>query len=229
MNLKFLVFALLIMASMNVIAETSHPHGFVLGIDGGYGTIATDNVIDYTLSDRYLDITRVPNYEQSHTGKFVWGTHLGYDFVLTQRFLLGIELGYKNLGLSSYTLLANSDNAVLGTYTAEQHAIDLLLTGRYYIWNELNVLVKAGPAFVASPTHRRCPNLYMAALGGCSSIDSDIKPEVAVGFGYSFLKHIDLHAIYTYMPATDNNDDLTNNPSAFNYNGYTLGLSYHFG
>lgn len=89
--------------------------------------------------------------------------HGGYDVPVLERVLAGLEIGYKDLGQSSYTndsrfpanYLGSDGNAevINNSITFTQQAIDFLVTSRVYILNGLNIFGKAGAAYVRSKSN----------------------------------------------------------------------------
>jgi opacity protein-like surface antigen len=157
----------------------AHPAGWIIGLDGGYSEINSmdsdllPNFRPHALSAFDDHIVYTPNYNQDHDmGDFMWGLHLGRDFNVTDNFLMGVEVGYKDFGKNTYdenfnpTLDAviHDRNRIPETDSRyglnqgwsvdiKQQAIDFLLTGKYYMWEGLNANAKAGLAYVKSKTN----------------------------------------------------------------------------
>lgn len=81
---KKTTYLLTLLALSSSTAAYAANSGFYVGVDGGRdtGTIKTD----YTTSTRPASVTPVP------LDGFLWGVHGGYNWFLTQQFVLGTEL-----------------------------------------------------------------------------------------------------------------------------------------
>jgi hypothetical protein len=181
----------------------------------------------------------IRNYNNGH---FIWGAHGGYDFVLSNMFMVGVESGYKSLGQStgwvtsySYTATSPVSATNYGTsitaysYINRQQAVDFLLTGRIYVYERLpglNLLGKAGAAYVrAHDSINFMTSVYTPTptLSNVSYNLSDyqspviwrLEPEVSIGVGYSLLQGIDLNLMYTHIGGTDGNTATNNSVAAY--------------
>src|SRR3989338_5456623 len=67
-----------------------------VGVDLGYAAIQSPATYLYPTNDITHGST---SYKLGH---FAYGANLGYDFALSQSWLLGPELGYYNFGYSQY-------------------------------------------------------------------------------------------------------------------------------
>ena len=244
---------------------STYPAGFVIGGDVGYGYLSFSEWA-----------TSAPPAPASGTaslanGAFIWGLHGGYDIPVIERFLLGFEVGYKNLGRSSSTSSATYPKNYLGesndlslqnsSLKLSQQAIDILLTTRLYVLNGLNVFGKAGPAYVRSESNTHLSVNYPDGTNNGNGTKSEVnqslavnpviwrlRPELAIGVGYSFKNNLDIHLMYTYINGSDFNEvasAITNGNTGNNnnvgsiigntfsgvaaYNAVTIGLSYYFG
>jgi hypothetical protein len=194
----------------------------------------------------------------------IGGGHVGYDVQFMNPLLFGAEIGYKYLGRSTYKL--NSDGSEMdyvlngnGQYVGitgtaafaeqvklNQQAIDLLVTGRLYVWGDASIVAKAGAAYVQSTYQNNYSgipdfpgvNAPSIAYSSKKSIWR-VRPEVSLGFGYTFHDNLDLRLTYTYINGTDgNNLGVTryfpssygdSAPGTFAYNALSVGLNYYFG
>ena len=239
---------------------SAYPAGFVIGGDVGYGYLSSLEVKPVP--------PRAPATGASSTtiGSLVWDVHGGYDLPILEQLLIGFEIGYKSLGKASFssyeTYPANysggtSDAQTLNhTVTLSQKAVDFLLTSRVYVLNGLNVFGKAGPAYVRSASNTHYNLNYPSGTSGTESNQSlslnpviwRLRPELAIGVGYSFKNNLDVHLMYTYINGSDFNEassTLAKNTAipthALNsfptdvfsgiaaYNAVSVGLSYYFG
>lgn len=225
--------------------------GWSIGIDGGYGylsspeafypndfSVATDGTVDtYTAS--------------AEVGDWVWGVHIARDFRISTNMLLGLELGYKDLGDANnhinHERTTNRDN-IIHEYNEtlnrdySQNAVDFLLTAHYYLWQGLNIFGKAGVAYVQSDTNQFYDNTFPIEDGGPIieplNGDNDIwrlEPEFSLGVGYMFKCNIDIHAAYTYIGgandqpiATPENAMFLPKAKVYSTNMVMAGISYTF-
>ena len=125
---------------------STYPAGFVLGGDVGYGYLSTQETeLSYPIINDSLEYQSLNH----RIGGIVWGVHTGYDFSILARLLGGFEVGYKNLGKSTYALSSHqymniiehqgdvASQRLITTHqniSVNEQAIDFLLTGRFYVW-----------------------------------------------------------------------------------------------
>jgi hypothetical protein len=226
MRKYFLIFGLslacLLTSSVfaNGMAYTHQPAsyatpGWVVGLDAGWGYLATpEGDLYWSAWTPSKSKFAIHDLDQSHNiGDFVWGIHGGRTFDVTPSMLLGAEVGYKDLGRSSYKSTGVDVNAE-GWYDFEtqrkfsQQAFDALLTGNYFVWQGLNLFAKAGVAIVGAKMEQK----YWENEGGIEPLlpaFNDKKtiwrprPEVILGIGYLFSNHVDVHVLYDHIVATD--------------------------
>lgn len=223
----------------------AHPGGWLIGIDGGYGQLSTlqGNLRSDWVNPDYI-MPEGSVYSQNHDiGEFVWGGYLGREFNLSENALLGLELGYKNLGKSTYNYFLFQAPPVNHTESwnikIDQQAVDLLLTGKYFIYSGLNVFAKAGVALVDATTKQNYLEKDPQFADRSYNYDKSfwqLEPEIALGFGYSFASNWDVHLMYDYVHGTDgnvmnNNDETVFSPAykqtrTYESNSVFLGVSY---
>lgn len=235
-----------------VSTGSEYPSGFVIGGDIGYGYLSTQE--GYLVPPKIYVNETILNTKS--IGHFVWGAHAGYDAPILERFLAGVEVGYKDLGKSHYSTYFHDavsrgfyePNIVQNSIQVSQQAIDFLITSRLYLSKGLNVFGKAGAAYVRSKSTDQYSLTFdttpvdprdVAGQYSERSVIWRIRPELDVGVGYSFSKNLDLHVMYTYINGTDGNTDgwrkfypivdKGTDPGTFSFNGLTAGLSYYFG
>lgn len=175
--------------------------GWVFGADIGWGYLDTpeDNLI---LSDK--DYNNFKNLTQSHDIEdIVWGVHCGRTFDITPNILLGLEVGYKDLGKSKYKSTGKCDNDDFNfSREVDQQAIDALLTGNYFVWQGLNLFSKVGMAYVGSTTRQMFDTSALSPenLTYYNTKKSiwRLRPEVILGIGYMF-NNIDFHVFYDHI------------------------------
>lgn len=214
----------------------AHPGGWVLGLDGGYGQLST---LQSNLWDDFYTLSSDETESQSHEiGDFVWGAHVGWETNATDNLLLGLELGYKDLGDSKYDSHYTWNNGA-GVESwhikVEQQAVDLLLTGKYFIYEGLNVVAKAGFAYEEATTKQDYSDTGDPSENYSKSF-WQLEPEVELGFGYAINQNWDVHVMYDYIHGTDgninNNNDYTvfdedfKHTRAYESNSVLLGVSY---
>lgn len=217
--------------------------GWVVGGDIGYGYLSTQE--EEILAPVPITTPRTPEIQnQNHqVGSLVGGGYLGYGFPVFERLLMGLEGGYKYLGQSRYN--SHSLDQVFGNFLSNnikvnQQAVDLLLTGHFYVHPKISFIGKVGAAYVRSQTKDQSDFLLGGSRGGLftDAVIWRIKPEVSLGVGYSVNSSIDLNLIFTHIGGIDANVDGAHRfysflpdrlPAVFEYNALTVGLSYTFG
>jgi hypothetical protein len=229
--------------------------GFVVGVEGGYGFLNTPNPTypkDFTYQinpDTIYGVT-IPGlratYEKTNDiGSFMWGVHAGYDFLTGPHSLVGLELGYKDLGQSKYSneLYLHELHAALtggGSHPTldisrkiDQQALDLLLTYHYFVYQGFNVFAKAGVADVYSTTDQDFDVKHVDeihALEGKESIWR-FEPEMQLGAGYMFAQHVNVYAYYDHIgdgSDTGNVVDHLTQAKVYGSNSLWAGISYTF-
>jgi len=215
--------------------------GFEIGIEGGVGYLGTLDHTLFNVPGYYEDEFSVNIYdiynERYDVGAFVWGAHIGYNLEVFPSAVLGFEVGYKDLGESSYDsnyqhhYASNSriDNVNISIHRGiEQQAVDLLLTGRYFLWQKLNILGKAGVAYVRSETDQQALSTEITQLRigpvwheyvetNPYNYDNTIwrlRPEIALGVSYIFNQHFDVHVVWNHIFAFDSDQDTNSDPTA---------------
>lgn len=243
----------------------AYPAGFVIGGDVGYGYLS------YAEAAALIPPSPATGAFSLNNGAFIWGVHGGYDISILDRLLMGFEVGYKDLGKSSssfsvsypgsYFDLTNDPVNQQSSITLHQQAVDFLFTSRVYVLNGLNIFGKAGPAYVRSKANDHDSVSYPAGVittklkEVSQSINVSptiwrLRPELAIGVGYSFKNNLDVHLMYTYINGSDFNEaagilstgslaaPVSNGVSAIRtnsfsgvaaYNAVSIGLSYYFG
>jgi hypothetical protein len=187
--------------------------GFVLGVDGGYGFLNTPDQIypkDFLLTYNNMTpalfgvgkVTPIPPIQvkpssieynaHDNNGSFVWGVHAGYDWQTGKSSLVGLELGYKDLGEAKYK--AELQGHIGGGSTLEhffdvnasrkinEQALDLLLTYHYFVYHGFNVFAKAGIADIYAQTQQDVDAGMGIGGSGTSTRSGDIEP--SGGFVY---------------------------------------------
>jgi hypothetical protein len=207
--------------------------GFVFGIDGGYGYLSTPEA---AYPNNFINEETYKYTSSVDAGDYVWGVHVGYDFRIKPGCIMGLELGYKDLGSTSqkiaYQELGEDTYYSDASRDYKQNAVDMLITANHYIYKGLNVFGKVGAAYVRSDIDQHATsdtsNPFLAeipitAYEGDNSIWR-IQPEFSFGVGYMFSNHVDVHASYTYIggandqPLVDVGTDV---------NGYSTDTAYY--
>ncbi|TAL63171.1 MAG: hypothetical protein EPN84_05380 [Legionella sp.] len=228
------------------------PHsGWLVGGDVGYGYLSTQETdLNAPAFTSQSPATTAFQIQDHRIGQWVGSGYLGYNFLITERFLAGLESGYKYLGESKYSTRLQAPTGSTGgsfneSVKVEQQAIDVLITGRYFVWNKVNFIGKAGAAFVYSQTkqlYTQIINVPSTSFPNAVFYGNDkiwrIKPELAVGVGYSFNEHLNLNLLFTHIHGDNGVVGAfrffsilggDNTPAAYEYNGVTAGLSWNFG
>ena len=202
-------------AKGDVYAPTDNPYtktGFEVGIDAGWA--------DYSMAGYGI-------LGDEDTNNFAAGAHIGYNWELTNHpnLQFGAEFGYKYLGTLSdygqgYLAVPGVDGAYLDHL--RQHVLDLLLTAKYYVYQGFNLFGKAGVANVLQQTKYK-GTVHSSSDSWSSSEDIwGLRPEVALGAGYTFYKHLDVHVMYDHI-ASD-----ADSTSIVGSNTVLAGLSFVF-
>ncbi len=203
--------------------------GWYLGATSGVGVSETHEKTgsnNNSSSDQAYNLTN-----RSYMG----GIHTGYDWSLGNRWLLGVEAGYQYLGksteLQSYPIPSQlkSENTT--------RAVDMLLTGRYYITNQFNVFSKLGVAY--EWLHRSvdcetgsCSPYTIAASHHNQTTQYHFNPEFQMGLGWAVLPRLNLSLAYQRVLGDEVEQidaqgayDTHINPTI---NSVLLGVDYHF-
>lgn len=220
-----------------------HKSRWVIGGDAGFGYLSTQEENLLAPVPNSIPLNTETQSQDYKVGHFIGGGYLGYNYSVLSTLLLGVEVGYKYLGQSTYHSLARdiiSVNTLDNEIKVNQQAVDFLVTGKLYVTQNINFLAKAGPAYVRSQTKQDSRFIFTGISGELSTdaVIWRIKPEFALGVGYTFKDNMDLNLTYTHIGGVDTNvtglyrfynvtPDRT--PAVFEYNGLTLGLSYTFG
>ena len=224
--------------------------GFVFGVDAGYGYLSTP---EETYPNNYTYNSTYKYSADTDAGDYVWGAHVGYDIRVKPGTVVGMELGYKDLGKTTagytYTTSGSTTHIFDLSRKYEQNAVDLLLTTKHFIYKGFNIFGKVGAAYVKSNIDQHASSdttadtmvshVPLAAIEGDNSIWR-IEPEMSIGVGYTFYNHLDVHAAYTYIggandqPIVDVSNSSTNTsvyyPKArvYSTNMLMVGISYTF-
>ncbi len=239
-----------------------YPSGIVIGGDVGYGYLSSFEAQDISPPSSLAKASST-----TQVGHSIWGLHAGYDVSLLDRFLMGFEVGYKDLGQALYSRSASASIGYGGNTNGEvysfnfnltQEAVDFLVTSRIYVLNGLNIFGKVGPAYVRSKSNTQYYQLFGPGIAtnqqfnqsiAVSPVIWRIRPELAIGVGYSFTNNIDVHVMYNYIDGSDlnvvassvlvnnSNSDIGNLSTGIAnnyvgiacYNAVSVGISYYFG
>jgi hypothetical protein len=248
--------------AMGEYAPAYFKPGFVLGVDGGYGFLNTPDKMypgDFTLVNPMPNGGNVWNLvldQHQNIGSFIWGVHAGYDFQTGTNSLVGLELGYKDLGRSKYEVEGTYHNDVNAidmyplvnatiSQKMDEQALNLLLTYHYYVYQGFNVFAKAGVADVYASQHQNIDvaitgrinekqlqtltfNGSMLGLDGCNHVWR-FEPDMQIGAGYTFAQHVNVYAYYEHIG--DNAPSIWDHLSqakAYAINSVWAGVSYTF-
>jgi hypothetical protein len=229
--------------TMGEIQTNSLRGGWIIGGDVGYGYLSTTEPyllpVSPTVAEPPLTSRDV---QRRKIGSLVGGGYAGYDFHVSERLLMGLEVGYKYLDRSKYHTISNDFlSGVFATkfVKVNQQAVDFLLTGKFFLSPHINLIGKAGAAYVRSKTTENSVVNIVNDFGSLSvaPVIWRIRPEFDLGVGFSFYSNLSLNLIYTHIGGADANvtglyrfynvgPDST--PAVFQYNALTAGLSYSF-
>ena len=217
--------------------------GWIIGGDVGYGYLSTPEVDILAPVPFSIPLGTEIQAQNHRLGNAVGGGYLGYNFPVSERLLLGLEGGYKYLGNSRYRSFALDNtfgNFLDNTIKVKQQAVDFLLTGRFYVSPRVNLIAKAGGAYVNTET-KQFNRFFIADSTGNLYTNPQfwrIRPEFAFGAGCSVTNNLDVNFMYTHIGGADANVNGFNRffnagpdrtPAVFEYNGITGGISYTFG
>lgn len=227
-----------------------YPAGFVIGGDVGYGYLSTQ---ESNLIPPMNQLSQNNQFQSHQIGSVIGGGHVGYDYLLWNRTVAGFELGYKYLGKSSFASNASVLASPFSTSSTEhivanvnQQAIDLLVTGRLYVWNGLSIETKAGGAFVNSASHNTwtLTNSSTGVLQGLWNFNPSVwrlEPEFAIGGGWLVGHGVSLVGMYTHIfgnsfaanPSMNGANANANNTPGYGFAGaypvdtLSVGFTYH--
>jgi hypothetical protein len=176
--------------------------GPFVGIDGGYGHQSI-----YAGQDDANDFQGRTDY----FGSLMFNGYFGYNFQLNNYILLGTEIGYQFLGVSNHT-----DEQEFSNEKLAQQGADLLFTGHIYVYKGWNFLAKLGAAFVVQNSKN------IIYKDNESMLMFRIRPEYAIGMGYTFAKQTDLHVFYQHVGNEGDDDTIAAT------NALMLGVAYTF-
>jgi opacity protein-like surface antigen len=190
----------------------THPAGWIIGLDGGYSEINSmdsdllPNFRPYSFTAFNDHLAFHPNYSQDHDmGDFMWGLHLGRDFNITDNFLLGFEVGYKDFGKNTYD---ESFNPVVD-YENHRHfegdLVDQSIThydidydrdNQYRGHQNWNVKVEQQAVdFLLTAKYYVWQGLNLNAKGGLAYVHSKTTSDFGIGYGYD--EHATVSGSYT--------------------------------
>jgi len=166
---------------------TASKSGFYAGIKAGYVRL------DSLSKNETIGTT---NIYSPDNGRLGWGINVGYQHMLHQHFLAGLELGYHDNGYSQ-SRARNTTTGATVTSRVESNDVNLLVVGKY-IWNSgFDVFGKAGVARVNQRDH-----IYKGIAGPANPI-TRYRPAVNVGVGYSFYERWNASLEYRHVFAKD--------------------------
>ncbi|BDR35925.1 transporter [Photobacterium damselae subsp. damselae] len=144
------------------------------------------------------------------------GIDVGYLWQ-TQQVEYGVELGFDTYAKNKYRI----GDAFHMDYKG--YNLDLLGVAKYNFSSQWNVFGKAGLAYV---------NQKLTAdglgLGLIGKNKNEIKPKVALGFGYDFTAELGMNAEYSHVFAGDANSLKSDGTKVASVDMLTLGVQYRF-
>ncbi len=221
---------LLVLSTVTFAAplSVSHQGGWYAGITAGSGVIEThEKNGSNTRSDEAYNLTN-----RSAIG----GVHVGYNWQLSPRWLLGFESGYQYLGHSN-ALQHVSLNSRLRNDTIIR-AVDALFTGQYFLSNQVNVFGKLGAAYETLTRTSDCEQgtclvNTIDVSGHSQTTQYHINPEIQLGLGWHVSKALRLSAAYQRIIGDNVRQYNTQTLRADTYinpsiNSFLFGLDYYF-
>ncbi|WIH24962.1 outer membrane protein [Photobacterium damselae] len=131
----------------------------------------------------------------------------------TQQVEYGVELGFDTYAKNKYRI----GDAFRMDYKG--YNLDLLGVAKYNFSSQWNVFGKAGLAYV---------NQKLTVDDFGSKNKNEIKPKVALGFGYDFTPELGMNAEYSHVFAADANSLKSDGTKVASVNMLTLGVQYRF-
>jgi OOP family OmpA-OmpF porin len=204
--------------------------GAYIGVGGGWGGMHTPKLND---ADRVFSggpgSETVLGIAARAYGGYLWA------IPQAQNLQVGVELGYNYYKKNTYSLAGPNAS---DEWNYKGHSIDLLGVAKFNLGTSgLNVLAKAGPAYVRQKMTITENNLGALNTGWAGS-ESKVKPEAVVGIGYDITKNLDINATYAHIFGNEPghvSDTGTVAAQKANLNKvapvdmYLLSVAYHFG
>lgn len=210
-------------AAPNLSSNAAHSSMHV-GANLGFAAIQSPATEVYTQS-------AITNGSASYQlGNFAYGANLGYDFALSQSWLLGPEIGYYNLGYSQYK--GTQEGVFSDNTKIRSSAVDALARLTWMSQSGFNLFAKAGAAYVFQKADSVVGFSNTAPSNSFSA--HAIAPEGDLGMGYQFANGLGLSIDYQHIFGhSENNDNfITNGQRAHNVystNALFGEVSYRFG
>ncbi|HIF9197685.1 TPA: outer membrane protein [Photobacterium damselae] len=156
-----------------------------------------------------LEINQTSSYELRG---LAGGIDAGYLWQ-TQQVEYGVELGFDTYAKNKYRI----GDAFHMDYKG--YNLDLLGVAKYNFSSQWNVFGKAGLAYV---------NQKLTVDDFGSKNKNEIKPKVALGFGYDFTSELGMNAEYSHVFAGDANSLKSDGTKVASVDMLTLGVQYRF-
>lgn len=157
---------------------------------------------------------------QKTNKNYVLGANIGYDYMMNQNVLVGIEGGYTSFGKTNYTNAGTNDLS----FSEKNTAYQILATSTYVMTNGWNFFGKLGAA------HEKT-DITDATLDGTSiSTNGDVnkwEPAAAVGAGYMFNQNVNVVAQWEHIFG-QSWDTQAKPTKPMTQDALTLGLTYKF-
>jgi hypothetical protein len=178
--------------------------GPIIGEDIGY--------LHHSIYPGQDDITNIDS-RVDYFGSITVNAYVGYNFQFNNYLLLGAEIGGGFLSSTSYS---DSHNPEYNNEELAQYALDILFTSHLYVYKGWNFFGKLGAAM-----------LYQVSKNIIYKDNQEIamfriRPEYAIGLGYTFSKQIDLHFMYQHIGSESDADSIAASDALL------LGVSYTF-
>ncbi|HIF9218023.1 TPA: outer membrane protein [Photobacterium damselae] len=158
-----------------------------------------------------LEVNQTSSYELRG---LAGGIDAGYLWQ-TQQVEYGVELGFDTYAKNKYRIGDFFHMDYKG------YNLDLLGVAKYNFSSQWNVFGKAGLAYVNQ-------KLTVDGLGLIGKNKNEIKPKVALGFGYDFTPELGMNAEYSHVFAGDANSLKSDGTKVASVDMLTLGVQYRF-
>lgn len=177
--------------------------GPIIGVDLGY--------LHHSIYAGQDDADNIHGRD-TYFGSLSMNGYVGYNFQFNNYLLLGTEVGLQFLGANSYT----TDEQEYNEQSLSQGAADILFTSHFYVYKGWNFFGKLGAALVFQDSE----NIIYKDNSEITMFR--IRPEYALGLGYTFCKKTDIHFTYEHIGSESDADDIAATDALL------FGVSYTF-
>lgn len=212
-----------------------HPGGWHVGITNGFSIINTqEGKLGALNSAASWSDVKIKN--QAYSG----GVYLGYDWAITNRWLLGAEVGYQDFARvkTQYNVFTSPNYSM--SYQTKLQALNALLTAKYWLNQKLDVFTKLGMMYEQEQREVMCTSGTCTADYALSSpvkaTEYHLNPEMQAGLGWQFSAQWNINLAYQHVfnqnislttKASGGNNTLDTRNDPF-IDSILLGIDYQF-